>query len=98
MVIEEELSCEREIVNAHHTHAYAVHNIIDGDTYKNCWTSSMPTSALYLIFIRRSGSILCKAKGIADTPRICHSIDSTFSVRRIAIATIYAQTQPTKSS
>ena len=31
MVIEEELSCEREIVNAHDTHAYAVRNIIDGD-------------------------------------------------------------------
>ena len=31
MVIEEELSCEREIVNAHDTHAYAVRNIIYGD-------------------------------------------------------------------
>ena len=31
MVIEEELSCEREIVNAQDTHAYAVCNIIDGD-------------------------------------------------------------------
>ena len=31
MVIEEELSCEREIVNAHDAHAYAVRNIIDGD-------------------------------------------------------------------
>ena len=31
MVIEEELSCEREIVNAHDTHAYAVRNIIDRD-------------------------------------------------------------------
>ena len=31
MVIEEELSCEREIVNAHDIHAYAVRNIIDGD-------------------------------------------------------------------
>ena len=31
MVIEEELLCEREIVNAHDTHAYAVRNIIDED-------------------------------------------------------------------
>ena len=31
MFIEEELLCEREIVNAHDTHAYAVRNIIDGD-------------------------------------------------------------------
>ena len=34
----------------------------------------MQISALCSIFIRRSGSILCKAKGIADTPRICHSM------------------------
>ena len=31
MVTEEELSCEREIVNAHDTHVYAVRNITDGD-------------------------------------------------------------------
>ena len=30
-VIEEELSCKREIGNAHDTHALAVHNIIDED-------------------------------------------------------------------
>ena len=31
MVIEKELSCEREIVNAYDTRAYAVRIIIDGD-------------------------------------------------------------------
>ena len=30
-VIEEELSCKREIGNAHNTHALAVRNIIDED-------------------------------------------------------------------
>ena len=30
-VIEEELSCKREIGNAHNTHAVAARNIIDGD-------------------------------------------------------------------
>ena len=31
MIIEVELSCERENCNVHDTHAYAVRNIIDGD-------------------------------------------------------------------
>ena len=31
LVIEEELSCKREIGNAHDTHVVAVCNIIDGD-------------------------------------------------------------------
>ena len=53
MVIEEELSCEREIVNAHDTHAYAVRNITDGDIK----TVGHVISALCSIFIRRSGSV-----------------------------------------
>ena len=50
---EEELSCEREIVNAHDTHAYAVRNITDGDIK----TVGHVISALCSIFIRRSGSV-----------------------------------------
>ena len=82
----------------HDTHAYAVRNIIDGDIKT---VGHVPCKYLhYVRFLLDEvvRSILCKAKEIADTSRICHSIDSTFSVRRIAVATIYAQTQPTKSS
>ena len=60
--IEEELSCKREIGNAHDTHAVAVCNIIDGDI-KTAGHVLHKKSAPCLIFIRLSGSILYIIKG-----------------------------------
>ena len=51
-VIEEELSCKREIGNAHDTHAVAVRNIIDGDI-KTVGHVPHKLSALHSILIRR---------------------------------------------
>ena len=51
-VIEEELSCKREIGNAHDTHAVAVCNIIDGDV-KTVGHVPCKLSALRLVFNRR---------------------------------------------
>ena len=50
--------------------------------------------AKYLHYVRLDEGAL--SKGIADTPWICHSIDSIFLVKNI-LAT-YAQTQPTNLS
>ena len=51
-VIEEELSCKREIGNAYDTHALAVRNIIDEDI-KNFWACSTRIAMHGSIFIRR---------------------------------------------
>lgn len=50
-IAEEELSCEREIRNAHDTHAVAVAKIIDGDI-KTVGHVPRKISALCSIFIR----------------------------------------------
>ena len=61
-VMEEEFSCEREIGNAHDTHAVAIHKTIDGEV-KTVGHVPRNISSICSIFIRRGGSILCTVKG-----------------------------------
>lgn len=61
-VMEEELSCEWEIGNAHDTHAVAIRKTINGEI-KTVGHVPRRISSICLIFIRRGGSILCTVKG-----------------------------------
>ena len=61
-VIEEQLSCEREIGNAHDTHAVAIRKIIDGEL-KSVGHVPRRISLICSIFVRRGGSILCIVRG-----------------------------------
>ena len=61
-VMEEELSCEREIGNAHDTHAVAICKTVNGEV-KTVRHVPRNISSICSIFIRRGGSILCTVKG-----------------------------------
>ena len=94
-VIEEELSCKREIGNAHDTHALAVRNIIDENI--KCSTRIAMHG---LIFVRPGSysSILCIVKGNrrCSSDLLQHRWASIFSGGKENILAIYAQTQPTE--
>ena len=70
-VMEEELSCEREIGNAHDTHAVAIRKTIDGEV-KTVRHVPRSISSICSIFITQGGLILCTVKGLASTLRIYH--------------------------
>ena len=61
-VIEEQLSYEREIGNAHDTHAVAIRKTIDGEI-KTVGHVPRRISLICSIFVRRGGSILCIVRG-----------------------------------
>ena len=58
-IMEEELSCEREIGNAQDTHAMAIRKTIDGEVT----TVGHVPRHISSIFIRRGGVIVCKVQG-----------------------------------
>ena len=62
-VIEEELSCKREIGNAHDTHAVAVCNIIDGDVKLLDMFHANPLHYVWFLTDEVHGSIQCIVKG-----------------------------------
>ena len=71
-IMEEELSCEREIGNAQDTHTVAIRKTIDGEVTT---VGHVPRhiSSICSIFIRRGGVIVCKVQGSrqysADLPQ-----------------------------
>ena len=61
-VMEEELSCEREIGNAQDTHAVAIRKTMDGEV-KTVGHVPRLISSICSIFIRRGGVIVYKVQG-----------------------------------
>ena len=61
-VMEEELSCEREIGNTQDTHAVAMRKTIDGEV-KTVIHIPCLISSICSIIIRRGGVITCKIQG-----------------------------------
>ena len=71
-VMEEELSCEREIRNAHDTHVVTICKTINGEV-KTVGHVPHSISSICSIFIRQGGAQSCAwSKGLAGTPRIYH--------------------------
>ena len=71
--VSESLICEREVGNCYDTHAVAIKKNIEGGI-KTVEYIPRKISAIFSIFIRRSGSIVC----LVDTRLICRKVDSKY--------------------